>query len=146
VTLEAKERNQTRSPHPPDPENPPTDTGLCQNTHQLGHNQCKRKTRRSKQKAKDQTSQLKIWYSNINGIISKKDSLQTILNSIQPHIVVLTETKTQTNPKIEGYQWKATCKSNKGGGVTIATRNDISNNAKEIELEKIDKMDLTWIS
>ena len=104
----------------------------------------KRRTRRGR-KQKKVTNRIKIWYTNINGIISKKDDLINILKIDQPHIVSLTETKTAQYPIIPGYRWIAKAKPNNAGGVAIAAREDIANQCEEIEEEKYDKMEIIWI-
>ena len=63
----------------------------------------------------------------------------------QPHIVSLTETKTNQCPIIPGYKWIASAKPNNAGGVAIAAREDIGNQCEEIEEEKYEKMEIIWI-
>ena len=46
---------------------------------------------------------------------------------------------------MEGYKWIAQEKPNYGGGVAIAAREDIANRTKEIDTEKEENMELTWI-
>ena len=87
---------------------------------------------------------LNIWYSNINGIISKQNHLQVLLAADQPHIVIITETKTQSLPNIRGYTWVAQHKPNRAGGVAIAARKDIAHNITETETERIEGMEIAW--
>lgn len=97
-------------------------------------------------KNKKNRKYLNIWYNNINGIISKKNSLQVLLTTDQPHIVILTETKTNQLPPITGYRWIAQSKPNKAGGVAIAAREDIAHNVSETEAEKEEGMELIWVT
>ena len=107
-------------------------------------NQGKKKCRRKKRNNVC-TNKIKIFYNNINGINSKKDHLAAILKNEKPHIVALCETKTSKLPKMEGYKWIAQEKPIYGGGVAIAAREDIANRTKEIDTEKEENMELTWI-
>lgn len=103
------------------------------------------KTRRSHKKYNNSTKELKIMYTNINGINSKKDSLQTIVTNLTPHIITITETKTNKAPKILGYTWKTQIKPNKAGGVAIGVRDDIKENTEKIDMEKEENMEVAWI-
>ena len=66
-------------------------------------------------------------YSNIRGIKSKKASLIEILEDINPHLCLLTETQMRTNTgfNIKGYTFFGRKREGKvGGGVGILARND----------------------
>ena len=97
---------------------------------------------------KKKTKEIKIMYMNINGINSKKESLQTILKEEQPHLIAIAETKTIHNPKIENYVWITKFKPNKAGGVTIGARQDIANKTTEVRIDRDtdQKMEISWIS
>jgi hypothetical protein len=84
-------------------------------------------------------------YTNINGLVSKKDSLQTITNMENPHIITLTEMKTNNCPKIKGYTRRTQTKPNKAGGIAIAIRDDIINNTEAIKTEEDDRLEIAWI-
>ena len=51
------------------------------------------KTRRGRGKGKLKTKSLKMMYNNINGFSSKKESLFKIVDSVDPDILALCETK-----------------------------------------------------
>ena len=90
------------------------------------------------------SSSLKLWYNNVNGINSKKDSIEQHLSIDSPHIVILTETKTATLPTIIGYKWIAKNKPNNAGGVAIGARQDIANRIQEVDMEKENDMEIAW--
>ena len=76
--------------------------------------------------------QIDVYYNNVNGLITKKDSLNHIIQMKLPDIVALCETKLHTNSKLEinGYQ---TLKSNlKAGkeGIIVAVRHGTFNSAE----------------
>ena len=113
---------------------------INRNTNEEEVNSRRKKNRRGKNRFKARninSNNIKIWYNNINGIISKKSSLIEILARETPHIVAVAETKVNKNPKITGYTWISEYKPNKAGGVAIAARNDIANNVNIINIEKI---------
>lgn len=103
----------------------------------------RKKTRRSAKKVL--TNCLTIWYNNINGINSKLESLQTIINIDRPHIIVLTETKTSKCPNLDNYTWIKETKPSKAGGVAIAARNDIANHTTDVDVEKESDMEIAWV-
>ncbi len=85
-----------------------------------------RRRKRGKRKKTGETAnnQLEIYYNNINGVLSKQDSLNHILQMRKPDVVALCETKLHKNSKFEikGYQ---TIKSNlKAGkeGILVAAK------------------------
>ena len=78
----------------------------------------------------------KIMYTNINGVRSKIDKLENVIIIEKPHVICLTETKTDSPPIIEGYNWEIkTRKGRRGGGVAILIRNDIETITEEPDLE-----------
>ena len=72
----------------------------------------KRNTKRGGKKNKNKrveppsTNKLKIFYNNVNGFMSKRESLNQIIKSEDPDIIALCETKLglQSKPKISGYE------------------------------------------
>ena len=68
----------------------------------------KRAGKKNKKKATDNTctDSLKIYYNNINGFMSKRESLDQAINAVTPDIVGLCETKLGrlSKPKIQGYE------------------------------------------
>ena len=49
------------------------------------------------------TNKLSIFYSNINGLVSKTDSLAHILQSTSPDVVVICELKTKSVPSVKNF-------------------------------------------
>ena len=50
---------------------------------------------------------MKLWYSNVNGYISKKGSIERIIQSIDPDIIALCETKKSaglSKDELVGYE------------------------------------------
>ena len=77
-----------------------------------------------KKKGENNGDEIKIYYNNINGLTSKKDSLNHILQMVKPEVVALCETKLHANSTFELEDYK-TLKSNlKAGkeGILIAAR------------------------
>lgn len=99
----------------------------------------------TRRKNKKVTNRLKLWYNNVNGINSKRDSLEQYLLIDQPHIIAITETKTPKPPIINGYKWISGKKPNKAGGIAIGARRDIADNTQEIDMIKEGNMEITWI-
>ena len=69
-------------------------------------------------------------YANIRGIKGKIASLITVLDDIQPHVFLLTETqlRADTGINIPNYTFYGRKREGKvGGGVGILVRNDIKN-------------------
>ena len=94
---------------------------------------------------KHSTNKLKIWYTNINGITSKLENLITLMAIDKPHVIILTETKTKRCPNIPGYTWISQTKPNKAGGVAVGTRNDITEKAEDVDVEKEGEIEIAWI-
>ena len=76
----------------------------------------------------------------MNGIQSKIKKVEDIIKMLNPHVVCLTETKSETIPIIEGYTWthKKRDGNKKGGGIATAIRNDVQQEEIPIELETTD--------
>ena len=61
----------------------------------------------------------RVFFVNVNGFSSKKDSIKQLIQEHSPDIVLLTETKvsTKVSIKIDGYQvFPAVRKKGSGGG------------------------------
>ena len=56
-----------------------------------------RQRRRGGKKRRKKPKDVSLYYVNINGYQSKKDSLEEIIKSIQPEVVALVETKVSKN-------------------------------------------------
>ena len=107
----------------------------------------KQKTRkRGKINKKKEGENLKILYTNANGILGKIRSLQVVANLTNSHVITLTETKS-TPPNLEGYApWITKNRKGKtGGGVAIATRQDIANNTQVVDDLEDHDQDILWI-
>ena len=84
----------------------------------------KRRRGKEKQTVKDDEKMLELYYNNINGLISKQESLKQILAMKKPDIVALCETKLHRNSKfdIKGYKvLKSNLKAGKEG-ILIAAK------------------------
>ena len=84
-------------------------------------------------------NKIRLFYCNINGIISKCSSLQSAINSSNSHICMLAETKCIKGPQIDNYTWVT--KSREGnpraGGVACLFSNALNGKISRIEeLEK----------
>ena len=66
----------------------------------------KRGGRKNNKPAPKLETHLKVYYNNINGFMSKRESLNQILKAETPDIVALCETKlgAQSKPRIQGYE------------------------------------------
>ena len=89
-----------------------------------GLEECNRKQRagrrRGGRKRNKKTKDVSLYYVNINGYQSKKDSLEEIIKSIQPEIVALVETKVSKNKVYKEWEpyyqcIKRNCSRGKGG-------------------------------
>ncbi len=84
--------------------------------------------KRKKGKKKERVqSEMKIMYTNANGITGKMNSLKTILIQEDIHIATIAETKLRGQPpSIDGYSWiNKNRQRGAGGGIAILIRNDI---------------------
>ena len=85
-----------------------------------------KRVRRGK-RIKNSLKNFKLYYNNLRGINSKLHSLHEILDNYKPHLVCITETKLDTDEKvdIEGYEF--THKNNKKGqgGIIIGVRKEM---------------------
>ena len=99
-----------------------------------------------KRKKKETTAELKILYTNINGIKGKMKSLKTTIENSQANIITLTETKSKP-PNIDGFtNWHAKNRTNKqGGGVAITLKSDLKNNAIKLENTDFTNQEVVWI-
>ena len=85
-------------------------------------------------------------YTNPDGITGKIASLTTAIQSANPHIVGLAETKLgPIAPVTQGYTWINKNRKGKGGGVALMIRDDIKNKIKQVhDLEDQDQ-EVAWI-
>ena len=94
----------------------------------------KTKTKRGKKKAR----KLSIYYSNINGFRTKSDSLEGILDKLQPDLLCLCETKVgtsvTTNKYLQklGYKGISRCSKAGQGGLLIAGKLDSIGNVVDV--------------
>ena len=88
----------------------------------------KKKVRRGRGK-RDKSKNLSIYYNNINGITSKKESLQKTVKDVNPDIVCLCETKLGSMGTVEnllqGYKMVGRCLKFGQGGVAIAAKKEV---------------------
>ncbi len=79
----------------------------------------------------------KIWYTNVNGLMSKRLELENLLEQEKPGMMILTETKWKDEwgiPDIGNGEydfWIRNRKDKDGGGVMIMT-------GKNIRVEKVE--------
>ena len=66
----------------------------------------KRTKRGKRKKVSDNDGNLQLYYNNINGLLTKQDSLVDIVNMQKPDLVALCETKLHMNStfEINGYK------------------------------------------
>ena len=79
-------------------------------------------------------SKLKLYYNNINGLITKQDSLCDIVQMREPDLIALCETKLHTNSKFEIDGYKVLKSSLKAGkeGILVAAKKGTFNNIELI--------------
>ena len=110
------------------------------NQSQVRNNRNKKRKRKTKKLDK-----LTLMYTNLNGIQGKVKSLENTANSVEAHIVAVTETK-QKPPKLQGYgKWISKERKDKGGGgVAICARQDIANKLTKIEDLDEQEQEIIW--
>ena len=88
----------------------------------------KKQTRRSKPKRQQIYEKLKIVGTNANGIMSKKESLTSVLTIEKPQVFMIQETKSgkPNQMKIDGYElYESPRKGKGGGGILIGIAKDV---------------------
>ena len=103
----------------------------------------KGKRTKSKQKSEDWT----IFYSNAQGLKSKRSSLIDIFEVLKPQVALISETQLATNAgiKIEGYTFFGRAREHKaGGGVGIFVDNEIKGSAAPHTSSR--GIEILWIS
>ena len=88
-----------------------------------------------------------IVYSNIRGLKGKIAGLSTVLNDLNPHIFLLTETqlRSDTGINIPGYVFFGRKREGRiGGGVGILVRNDLKNQVGHHSPTR--NIELLWVS
>ena len=84
----------------------------------------------NKNKIKETRNNLRVMYTNIDGIVSSLLELKDYIRKSKPDVVCLTETKLkeeiQLGTIVEGYNiWRKDRKGKTGGGVLILVKDDI---------------------
>ena len=104
-----------------------------------------KKVRRGK-KVKNCLSKFKIYYNNSRGISSKLHSLSDCILSTKPHIVCITETKLDTDEKVEIEGYTVVPKNNKKGkgGILIGIRKDLDHLMIEID-RQTEEFESLWV-
>ena len=108
----------------------------------------KRTIRRQKAKyAQRDDFNLKIMYTNPDGIGRKLPSIEAAAHALEVHIVAVAETKAKAKPnKIKGYRWKHLPREGKdGGGVAMAIREDILKVTRELKLLETQDQEVLWV-
>ena len=98
-------------------------------------------------KGHDTASEWLIMYSNPRGLKGKMTSLSCILDDMQPHLFLLTETQLRSNVgiSITNYTFYGHSRENKtGGGVGFFVRNDIRENIFVHTSER--NLEIIWAS
>lgn len=95
-----------------------------------------RKRRRGGRKRNKKSKDVSMYYVNINGYQSKRDSLEVIIKSIQPEIVALVETKVGKNKVFKEWEphyqcLKRNCSRGKGG-IMCAFKNGTFKSARNV--------------
>ena len=106
-----------------------------------------KKYRRIRRSQKCRTSNLKIIHANARGLISKMQSIQSVLDEIEADNIAITETKLNTdrNINIPGYKWIGRPRlSKEGGGVGVFVKQEIT---QSTTIHKIgeDNLEIIWI-
>ena len=85
----------------------------------------KGKTRRAARKPK--ISEISIYTININGFLSKIDSLDSIINNIEPDVITINETKTKNAGKIKDFFKERGYETliRPAGGIVVAARSKL---------------------
>ena len=68
---------------------------------------------------------MRIYYTNIRGIKSKKKSLKAIVEQYKPDVIGIVETHLGEKEKfeLEGYEMWRNDRNEEGGGVAVAVKN-----------------------
>ncbi len=105
-----------------------------------------KKARRRNKKIQPNAKQLKILYSNANGITGKITSLTTAMKEQETSIALIAETKLESEPpKIDEYKWMPRNRNvRKGGGVAIIYHESLTNNIKPLENIEKENMEIQW--
>ena len=84
--------------------------------------------RKNKKTAANYEAQFKVYYNNINGFMSKRESLNQILDTETPDIVALCETKlgAKSKPQIQGYETEYLNLSRGKEGLLVAVKEGTS--------------------
>ena len=98
----------------------------------------KRKKVRRGERTKKHYNKFGIYYVNIRGVKSKVDSLQEIIDSLNPVMICLTETHLGEDEQIgiKGYKVFDNNRNGDGGGILIAIKDEIAAVTVEIKKEK----------
>lgn len=107
-------------------------------------NQDKKWMNRRRRKPKLRKGDINILYANANGLRSKMSSLQVASKLNESHIILITETKGKP-PKMEGYEWHDKPRTQKGGGVGIAIKNEIYKYTKLVTEIEDTNQEVIWI-
>ena len=93
-----------------------------------GHKKHKRKGKRGKNKTigKSANQLCNIYYTNVNGLRSKNESIRQLIQEKAIDILILTETKvyTESAMRLDGFQMFPVVRG-KGGGLLIAVKHGI---------------------
>ena len=83
--------------------------------------------KRAKCKSRKRKETWTVFYSNVQGIKSKRNSLIDIFEELKPRIALITETQLTTGGscKIDGYTFFSQPRERAGGGVGIFIDNEI---------------------
>ena len=104
------------------------------NTEGKGADRTRKKTKRGKKKNSEDNQKIELYYNNINGLLSKQDSLNDILDMRSPDVVALCETKLHAKSKyeIKGYEVvKSNLKAGKEG-ILVAVKNGTFNTIEKV--------------
>ena len=96
---------------------------------------------------KRRTDKWSIFYSNVQGIKSKRNSLINIFEEVSPQIALVTETHLTLNSgiRIEGYTFVGKCREKKsGGGAGIFVENKIKGSVAPYISSR--EIEMIWVS
>ena len=93
-----------------------------------------KKLRRGKKRSRNINRTITLFFNNIDGLLSKSNSLKSIISHLKPDIIMLCETKlsAKKNYNLEGYTTFQKNKNVHNGGLIIAIKNCFAGSAIEV--------------
>lgn len=109
----------------------------------------KRKTTKTKRKKtiEKRLCNMKIYFVNIRGWKSKKESIESIIEELKPDIVGIVETHLERNEKVEveGYTTLRNDRNEEGGGILLMAKEIYKETIIEVERTN-DTVEGIWVT